>query len=414
MADNLEPSFGNFGIIDTTEMGLGSQELLNDLLAPETSTSDPDKITEIVKEVVPPVVKKPEGPAKGKEIVQKADGEELTGKDLLTNFLNDGDETGEEGDNDGTQKEKDIPDIVEESQPDEVSTFTSLAKDLLKLGVFTKDEEDEEADVKTPEEFLERFNTEKKKGAIEIVNNFTSRFGEDYQNAFEAIFMKGVDPKEYFATYNTITDFAELDLAKEENQIAVIRQSLTDQGMDPEDVKDEIDQIKSYGDLESKAVKYHKVLIKKGAAKLQEMEQQSERDLQQKTAVKNQYVNNVRQIIEEKLKLKEYDGIPLNPKLANELHDFLLVDKYKTVSGETLTDFDKAILELKRPENHAQKVKVGLLLKILEKDPTLSTIQKSGITKKSDQLFGEVVRQKSSAKPSATSSSQQNSKSWFQ
>jgi hypothetical protein len=32
-------------------------------------------------------------------------------------------------------------------------------------------------------------------------------------------------------------------------------------------------------------------------------------------------------------------------------------------------------------------------MKMLEKDPTLSTIQRTGVTKKSNQLFGEVARQ---------------------
>ena len=134
---------------------------------------------------------------------------------------------------------------------------------------------------------------------------------------------------------------------------------------------------------------------------------------QQKQAIKAQYINNVQGVLQEKLKTKEFDGIPINPKLATELQDFLLVDKYKTPSGETLTDFDRTILDLKRPENHATKVKVALLLKILEKDPTLSTIQKSGISKKSNQLFSEVARQvtKSGAKSSSTGS--QKSNSWF-
>ena len=48
---------------------------------------------------------------------------------------------------------------------------------------------------------------------------------------------------------------------------------------------------------------------------------------------------------------------------------------------------------MKRPENHATKVKIALLLKVLEKDPTLSTIQKAGVTKKTDTLFSEVARQ---------------------
>ena len=113
------------------------------------------------------------------------------------------------------------------------------------------------------------------------------------------------------------------------------------------------------------------------------------------------------------MKAKEFDGIPLNPKLANELQDFLLVDKYQTSSGEKLTEFDRQILELKRPENHELKVKVGLLMKILETDPTLSTIQKRGISKKSDDLFSEVARQTSK---SAIKSKQASSKStsWFQ
>ena len=141
------------------------------------------------------------------------------------------------------------------------------------------------------------------------------------------------------------------------------------------------------------------------------MEQTAQTELQQKAAIRNQYIQNVQSIVQEKLKAKEFDGIPLNPKLASELQDFLLVDKYKTTSGETLTDFDRTILELKRPENHAMKVKVALLLKIIEKDPTLSTIQRSGVTKKSDQLFGEVARQVTKVKNA--SPSQPKTNSWF-
>ena len=206
-------------------------------------------------------------------------------------------------------------------------------------------------------------------------------------------------------------NFAELDLSVEDNQVRVIKQALTDQGFDTEDVTTEIERLRNYGDLETVASKHHKVLVKKEAAKLQQIEQQAEQQLQQKAMVRNQYIQNVQSVLQDKLKSKEFDGIPLNPKLASELQDFLLVDKYKTHSGETLTDFDKTILELKRPENHAMKVKVGLLLKILEKDPTLSTIQRSGVTKKSTQLFEEVARQTSKKPGSGANPGKANS--WF-
>jgi hypothetical protein len=163
--------------------------------------------------------------------------------------------------------------------------------------------------------------------------------------------------------------------------------------------------------LETVASRHHKVLVKKESAKLQQLEQQSEQEQRQKAAVRNQYIQNVQSVLQDKLKTKEFDGIPLNPKLASELQDFLLVDKYKTSSGETLTDFDKTILELKRPENHALKVKVGLLLKILEQDPTLATIQKAGVSKKSTQLFEEVARQ--TTKKTVAGSNPYKANSWF-
>ena len=266
--------------------------------------------------------------------------------------------------------------------------------------------------INTPEEFLERFTAEKKKGASELVQNFIGQFGEDYQNAFDAIFVKGADPKEYFGTYNQIVSFSEMDLSNEKNQVAVMKQALTDQGFEPEDINTEIERLQNYGDLDTVAARHHKVLVKKEARKLQELESEAEQVQQQKIAIKNQYVQNVQTILTDKLKEKEFDGIPINPNLANELQDFLLVDKWKTPAGENLTDFDRAILDLKRPENHELKVKVGLLMKILEKDPTLSTIQRTGVTKKSNQLFGEVARQVTKSKTNI-----QNKKtkpnSWF-
>jgi len=423
MAENLDtPSFGNFSIENTMEMGPGSAELLNDLLSPETSTGSPDDLQKIVKDAEPPAADPKLDVPKGKEIVQKGEGEETTGQDLISSFL--GDNAGEEESTETVdpQPVKKAPAAEakpaeettsdEENVDEQVSQFTALSRDLFKLGVFSKDEDEEDVNISTPEEFLERFQNEKKKGAVEMVQSFIGQFGEDYQQAFEAVFVKGVNPKEYFGTYNNVVSFAEMDLTQENNQVTVIKQALADQGFEPDDINTEVERLKNYGDLENVATKHHKVLVKKEAQKLAQMEQKAEQELQQRQAVKNQYINNVQQVLQDKLKSKEFDGIPINPKLANELQDFLLVDKYKTASGETLTDFDKTILELKRPENHATKVKVALLLKILEKDPTLSTIQRTGVSKKSNELFGEVARQVTKSKTTGSAQpSKQNS--WF-
>jgi len=413
MAENLDinQSFGNFSIENTMEMGMGNADLLNDLMSPETATSSPDDIKDIKDEPAPE--KKASKQAPAQEEAKKDEESKVNIQDFL--YGSDDDDTEDEEETPVPTKKKEEAPVAEsdEQEEQEVSQFAALSKDLLKLGVFSTDDDEEEINISTPEEFLERFNAEKKKGAIEVVNNFIGQFGEDYQQAFEAIFVKGVDPKEYFGAYNNIQSFSEMDLSDESNQVAILKQALTDQGFDPEDVVTEVERLKNYGDLESVATKHHKVLVKKEAAKLTQMEQQRETQLQQQAAVKQQYISNVQTVLQDKLKAKEFDGIPINPKLAGELQDFLLVDKYKTPSGETLTDFDRTILELKRPENHELKVKVGLLLKIIEKDPTLSTIQKSGITKKSNELFGEVARQTSKASMKSGSKSSKPSSSWF-
>jgi hypothetical protein len=422
MAENLDtPQMGNFSIQDTMDMGMGSQELLNDLLSPDSATSNPDDIQDIKDDPAPPPTKKttskqpaasdpaPEEDKKDEPV--KGIQDFLYGEDdEESNENNDEPAPAKKATAQGTDNQEDSD---EEGEEEGANQFTALSKDLFKLGVFSKDEEEEEdAVIETPEAFLEKFQAEKKKGAIEIVNNFIGQFGEDYQQAFDAIFVKGVDPKDYFSTYNQIQSFTEMDLSQENNQVAVIRQALTDQGFEKEDVDTEVERLKNYGDLENVATKHHKVLVKKEAVKLQQMEQQKEAQLQQQQAIKQQYYQNVNQVLQDKVKAKEFDGIPINPKLAGELQDFLVTDKYKTNSGETLTDFDRTILELKRPENHATKVKLALIMKIMEKDPTLSTIQKTGITKKSNELFGEVARQAQKSSVKSKPSTKPNS--WFQ
>lgn len=404
MADNTELSMDNFSIQDTMEMGMGNQELLQGLFEPETASSNPEDVTPIIKEAEPAKPDAAPEKPKGKTITptNEDDDEKTKAQSAISNFLGNDDE-----------EEDDVPPPTtpttdEEEGVPEGTQFSALANDLYKLGVFNKDDEDEEQ-ISTPEQFLQKFESEKKKGATEIVENFIGQFGEDYQNAFEAIFVKGADPKEYFGAYNSIVNFAEMDLAQESNQITIMKQALADQGFDADDIDSEIERLQNYGDLETVATKHHKVLVKKEATKLEQIERKAEQALQYKTQVRNQYISNVQSILQDKMKTKDFDGIPLNPKLVNELQDFLLVDKWKTPTGETLSDFDRTILDLKKPENHAMKVKVGLLLKILEKDPTLSTIQKSGVTKGTDKLFGEVARQVTKEKQQA----KPNPNSWF-
>ena len=204
-----------------------------------------------------------------------------------------------------------------------------------------------------------------------------------------------------------------MDLSSERNQISIMKQALSDQGFESEDISKEIERLQNYGDLDTVATRHHKVLVKKEAKKLEKLQAEAGQAQEQKAQIRNEYVSNVQSILSDKVKEKEFDGIPINSKLANELQDFLLVDKWKTPAGETLTDFDRAILDMKRPENHEMKVKVGLLMKMLEKDPTLSTIQRKGASKQTNVLFGEVARQVTKDKSNKSTKKGSKTSSWF-
>lgn len=410
MSDNNSESL-SFGIVDT--ISASSQELVDAFLDGDSSMSTK---LEDIKDIKEPDAPKPESKAAEKpkgNLKTPEDEPEAPGGDFDLDNIKDADEEEEEAPAKPAKKQPKAAEKEqeEEEQPepgsDEFNPFAAFSKELYNLGAFLKTgDDDEEPEIpSTPEEFLETFNQQVGMRAEMAVDNFISRFGEDYQHAFDAIFVKGVDPKDYFQAYNNVQSFSEMDLTAEENQISVVRQTLRDLEYEEEDIKTEIDRLKDYGDLEEVAKKHHKVLVKKEAQKLEELAQRQEQVRAQQIAVKRQFAANVVNVLQEKVRTKDFDGIPINPRLAEEVQDMLVTEKWKNSAGEPLTDFDVEILSLKKPENHAMKVKLALLLKILKNDPTLSTIKKSAVTKQTNQLFNEVVRNQPKSNVTKTGSS---------
>ena len=175
MADNLD-TIGNFSIQDTMEMGMGNQELLNDLFSPETASSNPDDVQPIIKDAEPATPPAKPAVPKGKEVTpvdDDADDKEK-GQSLISNFL--GDNTDEDEDEEdlapAAKAKAPVNAAADDEDEPQGTQFTALANDLYKLGVFTSDDDDDQEPVTTAEEFLERFNNEKKKGASEMVQNF--------------------------------------------------------------------------------------------------------------------------------------------------------------------------------------------------------------------------------------------------
>jgi hypothetical protein len=283
---------------------------------------------------------------------------------------------------------------IEQSQDNEPgndeaddTTYHTLSKDLLRLGVFTKNSEDETEDtidVKSPEDFLKRFSLEKKKGAVDILEGFLSQYGEDRRTLFDAIFVNGVDVQDYLQSFAKQEALGVIDLNIESNQEKIVRSYYKGLKWDDTKIENRVQKLKDYGDLEDEAKSFHEVLLNKERESAQEIERKKINEIKDKQDKDLVTKKSFTRILTEKLKTQELDGIPLNEKEAAATLDYLTEKKYKLANGDLLSEFDKDLLELNRAENSELKLKLALLLR---KKLDLGTIKKTAVTKKSDALF---------------------------
>lgn len=407
------PSFGvdDFGIVATDK--IAATDLRGFL------ESNPDDITlleEEEEETSKKSAKKPEPKPPVQKPIRKEEEEpkdpkledkKPTSEDLLK-LLTEGEE--EETD----EPKEDVPsDTPEKKEPG--SIFPDLAEELFDMGIFVKTDEDpEDLKISTPEEFAARFDLEKKRQAIEEINGFLSRFGDDYIDMFNAVFASGVHPREYLDKYTAIEDIENFDISEELAQERLVRELLKEEGRSPDSITARIEKLKNYGDLKEEAEEAKAILSTRRKEELEEQIQNKNQQVLVERKRKAEYVNNVNTILVSKLKDKEFDGIPINENSARQTFQYLTQDKYQTPTGEKLTEFDKDMLELKRPENHQLKVKVALLMQLLKTDPTLSSIQKKAISNKSSALFSRISKQKpEEGSKTASKKEDKSTSSWF-
>lgn len=274
---------------------------------------------------------------------------------------------------------------------EEVDGIQTVAEGLYKVGIFTKDSEDEEIPT-TTEEFIEKFNSEKEKAAEALITDYASRYGDEYKDVFDAIFVDGASPREYLSKFEEVKDLKDLDLTDESNQEKIVTLGLTKLGFEPDAIKEKIKALKLSSELQTEAERYHKPLVKQEEKQLAAIQEQSKIRIEQKRLADEQYTNGITNILLDKLKKKEFDGIPVTKEVATKTKDFLDNKKWKLPSGELITDFDYFILELNKPQNHALKVKLGLMVAPIFKpgqpiDLNLGPIKKAAVSQENREIF---------------------------
>jgi hypothetical protein len=332
----------------------------------------------------------PAKPAVKKPVVQKEEEDQPETLDKKIT-LTDDDIFGEDDeDEEKVEEEKETEDEEEKEEEkvedEDESVYSSVAKDFLAQGIWSKDE-DEEIEINTPEEFRERALLEGKKTASFMIDSFLTQKGPEYKEAFDAIFVKGINPREFYSSKIQIDDYKTLDLTDDSVQERIVKSFLQEQGLDAEDVEAEVSKLKNYQELEETAKRYHKVGLKKQeqaqSQKLEKAAQEAAKIKEQK----DQYNNNVFTILSDKLKSKDFDGIPISKDFAQDTLEFLTTEKFKAPDGKMLTSWDKLTIDLKKPENYQKLIKVAMLALMVDKDPSLSVLKRKLNTQRVDTKF---------------------------
>ena len=276
----------------------------------------------------------------------------------------------------------------QEESTDNDNTFNLLAKNLYELGIFNK-LDDEEEEINTPEDFKEQWVKQlTAQSNSQIYNFLTDKHGEEGVELFNSLFVNGVDPKEYLSKYTEIQSLENIDLTEESTQEQVYKTYYKKLGWAEDKISKKIQKLKDYGELEEEATDAHEKLLELEQKELSSKKAQKEAEEEAKQQFKLHYAQSVNQILSEKLKQREFDGIPLTEKIARETYENLVVEKYKLPTGEKLTEFDKKILELRKPENYEMKVKLWLLL---QNNLDLSKVKTKAISEKTDKLFSNMI-----------------------
>lgn len=297
----------------------------------------------------------------------------------------------------------------EKKQTNEGFDYEALSKDLFRIGIFTELEEEDE--IKTPEDIVKRFEKEKEIGAMTWLENFLSQYGEDRREMFQAIYMDGVDPKKYLPVFNTIQDFEKLDLTIEDNQKLAFKEFYRRVGLDEAVIEKKLQKAIDYGDLETDAREAIPQLIAQDKKKLEDMAAKDKALKENDKRLDLEYKSSLQTKLSEAVQKKEFKGIPITQDKAVKVLDFLYSPKYKTSDGKVLTEFDRFIIESKKPENIESRILLGLL-KLDNFD--LSKIEKQGVSKASSEIFSELATKvvKSKTRDISKIPGESNTKAW--
>lgn len=249
------------------------------------------------------------------------------------------DKKDDEDDDDNTQDDK--PD----NDDDTSEYFKTVGEGLLKLGKFEEVPSDFEW---TQDNFLKFFDDfTKKKAQADIEDILTENWGDEGIEMFKDIFLNKVPIKDYLERYSEAQDFSSVDLEKVGNQKYIIKSYLESTGVDEDEIFERIELLEEQGKLKAKAESFKDKLVEESRAEMKRLAQQEEFRKQQLAITEKKRYDAITEAVNNAIKAKEVNGIPLSVADNKELLPYITAPAYKLANGQKLTEFDKDLRELR-------------------------------------------------------------------
>lgn len=298
----------------------------------------------------------------------------------------------EGGESDGVDEGGDEP-VSEQGTDNDTpveSEYNEIAKSLVQIGSIVLGEGEELPNFETSEQLEDFIKESDKARANNIIGDFLSSRGEDAVAAFNAIFVKGVDPKDYFKHEVKLIDYANMSLETEESQLLVVnnyyRTFFPD--MDDDDIDVVVDKYKSKGELAEKSIAFKNKLMAKELSAQEALVKQAELKEQREVESQVAYQNKVMTVAKQALKDKYLGDIAVTESVANKVISSLSEKKYM-LNGKRASSFELFLEELKKPENVEMAMQIELLR---QKDFKLDSVKRKGVTEQAKGAFDTLRR----------------------
>lgn len=327
------------------------------------------------------------------EIVKIEKDEEGETKTSGKNEVKFFDEDEDEEENEEEEEESSIGNSFDKTKktPTKENVYQDLYAEMKEGGIFQADlEEGVELD---REKFIELQDSEIEARVDEALEGFMKELDEDGA-AFLKFKKEGGSTADFLKIYGATSELPEGDLDDEAYQEKVSRYYYKNvEGLDPEDVDDRIEWLKTGGKLEKYATKIDGDLKERDRKAKEDLQAQAKADAKAAEAKRKEFINSVQETLDN---TDEIDNFKFSPTEKKELHSFITKPSVKIGTNLYVTPFQQKLRTAL-----ADKEKMLILAKLLSNDFDVSDVVAAKTTAQTKKVKDDLQRKKTVAPKSS-------------